>query len=83
MKKPTIGVTGTGDFSAYLIAACEEPVLAAGFSYRLTIEQRRKLATAHSCAVAVDDASMLAEAYWMLLAVRPETCQSDPNGGRY
>ncbi|TCN20333.1 NAD(P)-binding domain-containing protein [Sinorhizobium americanum] len=70
---PTIRVIGTGDFSAYLIAALRK----GGFKGRFLLSpynraKAEKLATVHGCAVALDDTSMLAEADWILLAVRPE-----------
>ncbi|MER8401090.1 NAD(P)-binding domain-containing protein [Mesorhizobium sp. M1348] len=73
MNTPTIGFIGTGDFSAYLIAALRR----GGFGGRILLSpysrvKAERLATTHDCTVAADDASMLAEADWILLAVRPE-----------
>lgn len=73
MNMPTIGFIGTGDFSAYLIAALRR----GGFGGRILLSpysrvKAERLATTHDCTVAADNASMLAEADWILLAVRPE-----------
>ncbi|UVK48387.1 NAD(P)-binding domain-containing protein (plasmid) [Mesorhizobium sp. AR07] len=70
---PTIGVIGTGDFSTYLIAALRK----GGFGGRILLspysrDKAETIAATHNCTVAPDDASMLAEADWILLAVRPE-----------
>ncbi|RWJ01216.1 NAD(P)-binding domain-containing protein [Mesorhizobium sp.] len=73
MNMPTIGVIGTGDFSTYLIAALRK----GGFGGRILLSpysrvKAETLAATHRCTVSADDASMLAEADWILLAVRPE-----------
>lgn len=73
MNQPTIAVVGTGDFSTYLIAGLRK----GGFSGRILLSsysqaKAHTLAVAYGCTVAADDASMLADADWILLAVRPE-----------
>ena len=73
MNQPTIAVVGTGDFSTYLIAGLRK----GGFSGRILLSpysraRAHSLAVAYGCTVATDEASMLAEADWILFAVRPE-----------
>jgi len=70
--KPTIGVIGTGDFAAYLIAALRK----GGHEGRILLSpysrsKAEALAARHACEVAADEARLLAEADWVLLAVRP------------
>ncbi|RNJ41169.1 hypothetical protein B5V01_26090 [Mesorhizobium erdmanii] len=77
MNRPTIGFIGTGDFSAYLIGALRK----GGFGGRILLSpysrtKAERLAVTHDCTVAADDASMLAEADWIILAVRPEQLTS-------
>ncbi|AYG64148.1 NAD(P)-binding domain-containing protein [Rhizobium jaguaris] len=69
----TIGVIGTGDFSAYLIAALRR----GGHTGRIllsphNLKKARDLSTRYDCPVAVDDVSLTEQADWVLLAVRPE-----------
>ncbi|MES0213353.1 NAD(P)-binding domain-containing protein [Mesorhizobium sp. M0028] len=73
MNMPTIGVVGTGDFAAYLIAALRR----GGFRGRILLSpysraKAQMLAATYSCILAADNLSMLTEADWILLAVRPE-----------
>jgi len=73
MNEPTIGVIGTGDFSNYLITALRK----GGFGGRIVLSpysrgKAHTLAVTYGCIVAADDVSMLADADWILLAVRPE-----------
>ncbi|MER9927091.1 NAD(P)-binding domain-containing protein [Mesorhizobium sp. M0048] len=73
MDMPTIGVVGTGDFAAYLIAALRK----GGYRGRILLSPHSRvkaqtLAATYSCTLAADNSSMLAEADWILLAVRPE-----------
>lgn len=73
MNQPTIAVIGTGDFSTYLIAGLRK----GGFSGRILLSpysrtKAHALAVAYGCTVAADDASTLADADWVLFAVRPE-----------
>jgi pyrroline-5-carboxylate reductase len=72
MRNPTIGAIGTGDFAAYFIAALRH----GGSENRIILsphsrEKAAKLARDHGCEIAADDKSLVAEADWMLLAVRP------------
>lgn len=71
--RPTIGVIGTGDFSAYLIAALRN----GGHDGRILLSPYNRakaaaLAERHACEVAMDEACLIAQADWILLAVRPE-----------
>jgi pyrroline-5-carboxylate reductase len=73
VNEPTIGVIGTGDFSGYLIAALRK----GGFGGRILLSpysqvKAHTLAVTHDCTVAADEAGMLADVDWVLLAVRPE-----------
>jgi pyrroline-5-carboxylate reductase len=77
MTTPVIGVIGTGDFSAYLIAALRK----GGHSGRILLSphnptKARALAARHDCTVATDDAGLTRDADWVLLAVRPEQVDS-------
>ncbi|MGE3227411.1 MAG: pyrroline-5-carboxylate reductase family protein [Parvibaculaceae bacterium] len=73
MSPPTIAVVGTGDFSTYLIAGLRK----GGFSGRILLSPHSRakadaLAAIYGCTVATDETSMLADADWVLFAVRPE-----------
>jgi len=72
MNNPTIAVIGAGDFSAYLIGALRR----GGYGGRILLSPYNRakahaLAAKHGCEVAADATSLLAEANWILLAVRP------------
>lgn len=73
MSKPTLCVIGTGDFAAYLIAALRK----GGHDGRILLSphnpaKAQAMAARHGCEVATDDAAMIDEADWILLAIRPE-----------
>lgn len=73
MSKPTMGVIGTGDFAAYLIAALRK----GGHDGRILLSphnlaKAQAIAARHGCEVAADEASMVGEADWILLSIRPE-----------
>ncbi|WFU06753.1 NAD(P)-binding domain-containing protein (plasmid) [Rhizobium sp. CB3171] len=73
----TIGVIGTGDFSAYLIAALRR----GGHTGRIILSPHNRikaedLSARYGCTVAVDQLSLIEEADWILLAVRPEQLAS-------
>jgi pyrroline-5-carboxylate reductase len=77
MTAPVIGVIGTGDFSAYLIAA----LIRGGHSGRILLSPHNMmkaldLSVRYGCAVAADHASLTGESDWVLLAVRPEQLAS-------
>lgn len=77
MSTPTIGVLGTGDFAAYFIAALRN----GGHTGHVLLSphspaKAARLAAEQGCTVAADDTTMLAEADWVLLAVRPEQLPS-------
>jgi pyrroline-5-carboxylate reductase len=74
---PVIGVIGTGDFSAYLIAALRK----GGYTGRILLSphnltKAQDLAVRYDCAVAADLAELIRKADWILLAVRPEQLAS-------
>lgn len=73
MNEPVIGVFGTGQFSSYMIAALRN----GGHRGRILLspysrQKAETLALKHDCSVADSDARLLAEADWLLIAVRPE-----------
>jgi pyrroline-5-carboxylate reductase len=73
MNEPVIGVFGTGHFSSYMIAALRN----GGHAGRIILspysrQKAEALALKHGCSVAADDTQLLAEADWLLIAVRPE-----------
>jgi pyrroline-5-carboxylate reductase len=77
MTMPIIGVIGTGDLSAYLIAALRK----GGHAGRIVLSPHNRtkakhLAVRYDCIVAADDASLTKEVDWVLLAVRPEQVAS-------
>lgn len=73
MSKPTLGVIGTGDFATYLIAALRK----GGHDGRILLSphspaKAHAIAARYGCEVAADEAGMVGEADWILLAIRPE-----------
>jgi pyrroline-5-carboxylate reductase len=77
MSAPVIGVIGTGDFSAYLIAALRK----GGHAGQIllsphSLARAQTLAAKYDCAVAANHADLTGYADWVLLAVRPEQVAS-------
>ncbi len=73
MNDPAIGVIGTGHFASYFIAALRR----GGYGGRILLSPHSRskaetIAREQDCEVAEDDLQLLANADWVLIAVRPE-----------
>jgi pyrroline-5-carboxylate reductase len=73
MNEPVIGFIGTGQFSAYLIAALRR----GGHKGEILLSphsrsKAEEIARQHNCIVAADNAELIGAADWLVIAVRPE-----------
>ena len=70
--EPTIAVVGTGDFAAYFIAALRNGAHHGRILLSPHSRRAQSMARELNCEVAQDGADLLAQADWILVAVRPE-----------